>query len=460
MKTKMKKNPEKEGHLITDVRKGSVADELGVVPGDRLLSVDGKTVEDVFDYRFAVSSESVVLNVLKKNGEEWELEIENGSDELGMTFENGLMSDYRSCSNKCIFCFIDQMPEGMRDTLYFKDDDSRLSFLQGNYVTLTNMKKSDIERLIAFRMEPINISVHTTNPDLRCRMLNNRFAGSSLKYIKMLYDAGIEMNGQIVLCKGYNDGNELERTLSDLMSYAPVMKSVSVVPVGLTKFRKGLTELLPFEREDAVSVIRMIDGFRKMAMDRFGIRFVHASDEFYLLAGIPFPEDKDYDGYPQLENGVGMMRLFKTEAEEELKTLSASDGPETVSCVTGLLAYPFLSDLLINKIRPAMPSRKILLYPVRNDFFGERITVAGLLTGQDVVRQLKDKELGDRLLLPQCMFRSGEEVLLDDMTRGDIEKELHVKTVIAGSGGDEFVRILNNGSEKTFRKYRGYEQKE
>lgn len=432
-----------EGHLIAAVEPGSAAEALEIAAGDRLLSVNGKTIEDVFDYRYQIHAERILLLILKQNGEEWELEIENGCEDPGFVFENGLMSDYRSCSNGCIFCFIDQMPKGMRDTLYFKDDDSRLSFLQGNYVTLTNMSEKDIRHIIDYRMEPINISVHTTNPELRRRMLHNRFAGEKLSYIRRLFDAGIEMNGQIVLCKDWNDGAELERTIRDLLAYAPVMQSVSVVPVGLTDYREKLCPLKPILKEDAARTIDMIERFQKEAVERFGIHFIHASDEFYLTAERELPEAERYDGYLQLENGVGMLRLLTEEVDEALEQAAPLGIPETVSSISGMLAAASVG-AEIKKIAVRFPEKKLLFYPLKNHFFGRRITVTGLLTGKDILEGLKGRELGDRLLLPQCIFRSGEEVLLDDMTRAELEERLGVRCVILGSSGADLVNAIND----------------
>ena len=307
----------KHEHIVSDIVPGSIAEELGIRPGDKLLAIDGHEIEDIFDYQFYVEDEEIVLLIEKPDGEQWELEIEKEADEdLGIEFGQGLMDEYRSCYNKCIFCFIDQMPKGMRDTLYFKDDDSRLSFLQGNYVTLTNMSSHDIERIIRYRLEPINISFQTTNPELRCRMLHNRFAGEALKKVDMLYQGGIEMNGQIVLCKGVNDGDELERSIRDLTSYLPLLKSVSVVPVGLTKFRSGLYPLDPFTKEDAREVLDVIHRWQEKIYQEYGIHFIHAGDEWYLLAEEDVPEEERYDGYLQLENGVGMLRLLFNEFTE------------------------------------------------------------------------------------------------------------------------------------------------
>ena len=393
-------------------------------------------------------NESFVIVIKKANGEEWEIEIESGGEDLGLTFENSLMSDYRSCRNKCIFCFIDQMPPGMRETLYFKDDDSRLSFLQGNYITLTNMSDKDIDRIIKFHLAPINISVQTMNPELRCKMLTNRFAGEALQKLDRLYEAGTEMNGQIVLCKGVNDGKELEYTIERLAEYAPHMQSVSVVPVGLSKYRDGLYPLEPFTAEDAVKVIDQIEAWQKRIYPQYGIHFIHASDEWYILAGREFPEEDRYDGYLQLENGVGMMRLLREETMEALQDLAdeCSSDAETgvcreVSIATGKLAAPLLRELCV-EIQKQYPQVKVHIYEIENQFFGERITVSGLITGADLKEQLKDKSLGEELLLPCSMMRSGEEIFLDDVTVDELEKALQIKVRIVKSSGCDFVRAV------------------
>ena len=420
---------------------GSIGEELELEPGDVLLTIDGEEIEDIFDYDYMTDSESFVMTVQKKNGEEWELEIESGGEDLGLTFENGLMSEYRSCRNKCIFCFIDQMPPGMRETLYFKDDDSRLSFLQGNYITLTNMSDRDIDRIIRFHLSPINISVQTMNPELRCRMLNNRFAGEALKKIDRLYEAGTEMNGQIVLCKGVNDGEELRYTIERLAAYAPHMQSVSVVPVGLSKFRDGLYPLEPFTKEDACQVIDLIEEWQKKLYEKHKLHFIHASDEWYILAERELPEESRYDGYIQLENGVGMIRLLYEEFMDALGEKEDDGKAEELSMATGYLPYPYLKRLL-DRMAEVYPGRKIHLYPIRNDFFGEMITVAGLITGQDLVAQLKGKPLGSRLLLPSVMFKSGEEVFLDDMTRTQAEAALQIPINIVKSGGYDLLSAI------------------
>ncbi len=434
----------KHKHIVKEIVPGSIAEELGIEAGDKLISINEKIVEDVFDYHYLTNDEEILVLIEKANGEEWELEIEKDYDEeLGIIFEQGLMDEYRSCRNKCIFCFIDQMPKGMRETLYFKDDDSRLSFLQGNYITLTNMSDHDIERIVTYHLEPINISFHTTNPELRCTMLHNRFAGDALKKVDKLYESGIQMNGQIVLCKGINDGEELERSIRDLAKYLPYLQSVSVVPVGLTKHRDGLYPLEPFSKEDAIQVIELIEKWQQIIYDEYGLHFVHAGDEWYILAEREVPEEGRYDGYLQLENGVGMLRLLINEFEEAYAEISGDERSREISMATGNLAYPYLKKM-IEKLQTKFPNVQVHLYPIRNDFFGERITVSGLITGQDLIAQLKDKPLGDRLLLPCNMLRSGEEVFLDDITITDVKDALQVDIDIVKSSGWDFVETIIN----------------
>ncbi len=405
----------KKGHLIGRVEEDSIAEELNIEPGDKLLKINDQEIKDIFDYQYLVQDEHLEVLIEKADGEEWILDIDKEFDEdLGIEFDNGLMDNYRSCSNKCIFCFIDQMPKGMRDTLYFKDDDSRLSFLQGNYVTLTNMSDSDIDRILKYHLSPINVSFQTTNPELRCKMLGNRFAGEALKKVDRLCapGTGIELNGQIVLCKGVNDGAELERSISDLTKYIPNLQSVSVVPVGLSKYRDGLYPLEPFEKEDACNVIDMIEKWQKKVYDEHGIHFIHASDEWYFLAGREFPEAERYDGYIQYENGVGMMRLLLDEYGEALYALRTGHADELnsikreISLATGRLVYPCIQQI------------------------------------QDIIKQLKGRRLGTTLYLPENLLRSGEDYLLDDVKIGDIEKELDIKIGISKCDGHELAAVL------------------
>ncbi|MGN1171925.1 MAG: DUF512 domain-containing protein [Lachnospiraceae bacterium] len=441
----MEKRKEK-GHRISRVQTGGIGEEMGMEPGDILLSINGEEITDIFDYQYYIQDEYIEVLVRKSSGEEWLLEIDKEYEEdLGVEFENGLMDDYRSCHNKCIFCFIDQMPKGMRDTLYFKDDDSRLSFLQGNYVTLTNMSEHDIERIIRYHLSPINISFQTTNPELRCRMLNNRFAGEALKKVDILYQGGITMNGQIVLCKGVNDGMELERSIRDLTRYIPQLESVSVVPVGLSRYREGLYPLEPFTREDALEVLSIIHEWQDRLYRKHGIHFIHASDEWYALAELPMPEEERYDGYLQLENGVGMLRLLQEEVREAMEKLKERQyrlkRERTVSIATGVLPYPYIRDIA-QQLMDLQPGLTVRVYAIRNDFFGERITVSGLLTGQDIKAQLYGKELGEALLLPQNVLRSGEEVFLDDMTVTELSDALQVPVNIVKSSGYDLIEHL------------------
>ncbi len=471
-----------KGHIVESVLPESIAGELGIERGDRLLGIrtpeertgayteavasEGEEtaeagfmeITDVFDYQYMIQNTYIELLIEKPQGEQWLLEVEKEPDEdLGIAFENGLMDEYRHCRNQCVFCFIDQMPPGMRETLYFKDDDSRLSFLQGNYVTLTNMSDDDMKRICRYRLSPINISFHTMNPELRCRMLNNRFAGEALKKVDILHEAGIRMNGQIVLCKGLNDGKELEYSIEKLMGYIPELESVSVVPVGLTKYREGLYPLEAFTKKDAIRVIDTIEGYQRDCFARYGIHFVHASDEWYILADREMPEEGRYDGYLQLENGVGMLRLLTEEFEDALErqgSSAAQDGKGGVeqdkkpgqcelAIATGWLAYPYLQKMA-DRMMEKYTGLRIYVYPVTNYFFGEKITVSGLLTGQDLLIQLKDKDLGHCLLLPENMLRSGEDIFLDDMRVRDLEKALQVPINIVKSSGYDFVEKIVN----------------
>ena len=441
----------KHTHKITGIADDSIAEELGIEAGDTLVKVNGKYVQDVFDFRFMINDEYVELLIKKQDGEEWELSIEKEyNEDLGIIFEEPLMDAYSSCCNKCIFCFIDQMPPGMRDTLYFKDDDARLSFLQGNYITLTNMKDVDFERIINYHLSPVNISVHTTNTKLRCHMLNNRFAGNILDRLDRLYNAGVTMNSQVVLCKGYNDGEELENTIHDLTKYIPHMESLSVVPVGLTDYRKGLKELVPFEKEDAKKVLSSIHKWQNICLEHFGTRFVYASDEWYILAGLPLPDSESYEGFGQLENGVGMIRSFSDDFYAELNkpdnrkaVCGLSEKKPSFTFVTGILFSDYLCSCL-NDFKEVFPYFDYEVIPIVNDFFGHKITVAGLLTGRDIIAQLKDRQLMDYVVLPDSLLRSGEDVLLDDIHIPDIEKALQKDIHIVKSNGESLVRLVKN----------------
>lgn len=431
-----------KGHRIREVLPGSIAEELDIEPGDVLLAINDCEIKDVFDYHYYVNDEYLVVLIQKPDGEEWELEIEKDYEEdLGIEFEQSLMDEYRSCRNKCMFCFIDQMPPGMRETLYFKDDDARLSFLQGNYITLTNMSDEDLDRIILYKLSPVNISIQTMNPTLRCEMLHNRFAGDALKKVRKLYEAQIEMNSQIVLCKGINDGDELEYSVRELAKMYPYMRSLSVVPVGITKYREGLAPLEKFGREDAQKVLAQLHKLQEEMLERFGTRFVFASDEWYITAGYAIPEEEYYEGYGQIENGVGMVRSLIDEVQGAVAECTGSDVCKEISVATGKLAGPILEQC-VKEINKKYPNITIHVYVIRNDFFGEDITVAGLITGQDLIKQLKDQPLGEYLLLPETMLRSGEDVFLDDYTVGDLKKTLQIPIRIVESDGMSLVNAV------------------
>ncbi len=440
-------NKENANHIIKNVIPGSFANKAGLKPGDELISINGEPVVDIFDYRYNILSKKLDI-VVKRNGEELSVVLFKDSDDSdpGLEFEGGIMDEYRRCKNNCIFCFIDQMPPGMRKTLYFKDDDSRLSFLQGNYVTLTNLSEADVERIIRFRMEPINISFQTTNPELRCKMLNNRFAGESLKIVDRFYENEIVMNGQIVLCKGVNDGEELRRSIEDLMKYLPYLESVSVVPVGLSKYRDGLYPLESFTKEDAIEVIDMVEHYQKITYEQYGLHFIHASDEWYILAGREMPEEERYDGYLQLENGVGMIRLLCDEFDNAFNSFKPSllrklFLKHEATLVTGKLAYPIMkrfADMVMN----SYPKVKIDVVAITNNFFGEKITVSGLLTAQDIIAQLKERGYYKTVMLPNNVLKADEDIFLDDLSLKEFEDSLQVKTCVVKSSGQELLYAM------------------
>lgn len=412
--------------LISGIEEGSIAEECGLHAGDTVISINDNEIIDVLDYRFYMTNEYLTLLVKMQNGEFEEIEIEKDEyEDIGLLFETYLMDKQTSCHNKCIFCFIDQTPKGMRESLYFKDDDARLSFLFGNYITLTNLKQKDIDRIIKLKISPVNISVHTTNPALRCKMMGNRFAGDCLKYIDQIANAGTEINTQLVLCPGINDGEELKRSIEDLSKLFPNIKTISCVPVGVTKFRDGLFPLRPYTKEESCEVIDIIEGYAEEFFKEYGKRFVYASDEFYLTAQRELPPYEYYGEFAQLENGVGLLRLMDTEFNEALEEKEPREINREVSIATGALAYPMISSLA-KKAEEKFKGLKVHTYLIKNYFYGETITVAGLITGGDLKSQLKGKALGEELLLPRVMLRNEGDVFLDDVTPKEIEDELGV----------------------------------
>lgn len=430
---------------IHSVTKHSRAYKKKIKEGDILLSINGEEITDVLDYRFYLANTEVEL-LLSREGKTRRVKIKKEEyDDIGLEFETPLMDKKQTCKNKCIFCFIDQNPKGMRETIYFKDDDSRLSFLHGNYVTLTNMTKKDIERIIKMRISPVNISVHTTNPELRVSMMKNKRAGEVLSYMNDLFDAGISMRGQIVLCKGYNDKEELIRTVKDLSRLYPLMDSVSVVPAGITAYREGLAPLVDFTPEEAREVISAVTLFGDEMKNKNGSRMFYLADEFYLKAGLPIPEEDYYEDYLQIENGVGMLRSFIEEfkcSERDIPDLANTVEKEvTVSVATGVASYGMISDIA-DKIMAVCPKMKINVYKIYNDFFGRSITVSGLLTGRDIYLQLKDKPLGDRLLIPKNALRYGEDVFLCGMPLSELSDKLGVSVAVSENDGYAFLEAL------------------
>lgn len=426
---------------ISGVEKKSPAARAGIKAGDTLIKIGDNEIVDVLDYRFYQNDARLFLTVLRKNGKEKVYRIKKGEyDELGLLFDSYLMDEQHSCRNKCIFCFIDQLPHGMRDTLYFKDDDSRLSFLFGNYITLTNLTEHEIERIIKMHISPVNISVHTTNPELRCRMMNNRFAGEKLEIIKRLDDAGIKINFQLVLVPDYNDGPELEKSLRDLSSYKNA-QCIASVPVGLTKYREGLTEITPFDAETSKKVIEITEKVNKECEERLGVKLCFAADEFYLKAGLPIPSVEHYGDFHQLDNGVGMWSLFEKEAADALDDMEEPICEKRICCATGVAAYPLIK-ATVDKAGNKWHNLKCNVYEIRNDFFGERITVAGLLTGGDIIAQLKGKDIGDILLIPSNMLRFERDLFLDSVSVAEVEKELEVEIKIIEPDGYSFVEAL------------------
>ena len=425
--------------LIRSVDSGSLADMNGIKADDVLLSVNGHEINDVLDYRFYLADREAAL-LIKRGDEQFEVTLKNhGSSEIGLEFDTPLMDKKRCCANKCIFCFIDQNPCGMRDTIYFKDDDSRLSFIHGNYITLTNLFERDVERIIKMRISPVRVSVHTTNPELRCQMMKNKRAGDVLSYLGRFADAGLELNGQIVLCRGINDGDELERSMTDLEKFCPALTSVSIVPAGLTKHRDGLYDLRDFTKEEAGAVIDQVNAFGKKCLEKHGSRIFFCADEFYIKAGREIPSEDYYEDYAQLDNGVGMLRSFEEDFKFELEKFEDLnfDTPRRVSVATGYAAYDMIAGL-VGLIKKDNFDAKV--YRIRNDFYGESVTVSGLLTGQDIAAQLKDKDLGDELLIPANALRYGENVFLDDMTTDELSSRLgNIKITPSGSDGIDFL---------------------
>lgn len=435
---------------ISQVLPNSIGEELDIEKGDVLISINGEKINDIIDYKYLVSDDYINVEIQKPSGEVWDLEIEKDYDEdLGLVFENSIIDEAKSCSNKCIFCFIDQLPKGLRETLYFKDDDSRLSFLQGNFVTLTNMKDEDIERIIKYRISPINVSVQTTNPELRIKMLNNRFAGNIYERLKRLSNAGINMNCQIVLCPGINDGEELVKTSEDLFKLYPSIENVAVVPVGLTKFREGLFDLRLYDKKSALEQIHIVQELQKKYTEKIQSPFIRLSDEFYIVSGTEIPPEEHYGEYEQLEDGIGMTRLFRENIRSSAKFI-APEVSASVTIITGTLAYEEIKKAA-ELIHEKNNNVNINVIGIRNKFFGETITVAGLITAADIIGQTSGITLGEYVIIPDNMLRrdyelktSDEKVFLDNMTVEELQIKLNTKIIACNFTGDNLIDIINN----------------
>lgn len=436
-------------NIIEEVAKGSIAEELEILPGDILLSVNETEVKDIIDYKFLITDELIVVEILKQDGEVWEFEIEKEFDEdLGIIFTNPLIDKARSCQNKCVFCFIDQLPPNMRETLYFKDDDSRLSLLQGNFITLTNMSEEEINRIIQYRISPINISVHTTNPELRIKMLKNKNAGKVYDILKRFHEVRLEVNCQIVLVPGINDGEELKRTLNDLHKLYPTVESVAVVPIGITKYREKLEQVSPYNKILAEELLDDLDIMQDNFLNNLGTRFVFPSDEFFAVSKRELPSLNDYEGFPQLENGVGLMKSFEYEIEEELEKEDHTKViNKNIIIATGTLAYEFMLGIS-KKIMNKYKGLNLTVIPIENNFFGNTITVSGLVTANDLISQLENVNT-DAIIIPQSMLRGeGDNVFLDNLTIEEVSERLKTNILISPVEGKKFIDIINLGVSK------------
>lgn len=437
----MEVNVKNTNNVISKVYKDSIADELGIEVGDLLISINGEPIHDIIEYRFLLSDEYLEVEIQKQNREVYIYEIEKDyDDDLGIEFTNPIIDKAKSCRNKCVFCFIDQLPKGMRETLYFKDDDSRLSFLQGNFVTLTNMSEEDINNIIKYRISPINISVHTTNPELRKTMIKNKFAGNLYSIMERLAEAQIQMNCQIVLCPGYNDKEELERTVSDLTKLYPYVNSAAAVPVGITKHREHLPNLEIFNEKTAGETIDQVDKLQKKYLKALGTRFIFLSDEFYIMANRKLLDYDEYEGFIQFENGVGMISKFEREIKDYLENLSEDHKSKIkkVSIATGHSAYEFMCEMA-KCIMEKCPNVQIDVYKIINNFFGDTITVSGLVTATDIIDQLKDKNLGETLYIPRSMLKADEEIFLDNITLENLSDIMGLEVVPCLNEGKDFI---------------------
>ncbi len=433
--------------IIKDVEKGSASYKARIKPGDTLVSLNGNVIMDVLDYRFYQNDNNLIVKIINSKSKIKNIKIKKGEfDELGLVFDTYLMDEKRSCKNKCVFCFIDQLPKGLRDSLYFKDDDSRLSFLFGNYITLTNITEHEIERIINMHISPINISVHTTNPELRVKMMNNKNAGHALDIMSRFNQAGIKMHSQLVLCPGYNDCDELRHTLNDLLCLEN-MECVAAVPVGITKFREGLADISPFNKKTANDVLDIIDEYAQKSIEKYQERRFFASDEFYILSEKPMPEADFYGDFLLLENGVGLWSLLKSEVESALQDFDKINLNRSITMVTGEAAYPLLCEIA-RLCQEKANGLRCNVVAIKNEFFGEKITVAGLITATDIYNQLKDKNLGDTLLIPSTMLRAERDMFLDSITVQELSNKLNTHITVTDTDGYSLVNSILKTEEE------------
>ncbi len=429
--------------VIKNILSGSIASEAQIEIQDKILSINNEKILDIFDYKFQISNTELLIQLEKSDGEIWEIEIEKDEyEDLGVEFENTILDNSKKCKNKCIFCFIDQLPKGMRKTLYFKDDDFRLSFLMGNYVTLTNVSDKDLDRIIKYKMSPINVSVHTTDPDLRVKMLRNNTAHDVLSKIKKLISCGIKVNCQIVLLRDINDNDALNKTIEDLLVFYPQLNSISVVPVGLTKYRNNLPDLKAFDKESSLEVIDQIEKWQNEFLESHGSRVVYIADEFYTLAEKDIPLAPVYEDFPQIENGVGLISMFRQEFVDYLEKIDYDfNVNRNISIATGVSSFKYINEL-VELFQSKFENIKVNVYKIKNEFFGENITVTGLITGRDLIEQLKGKELGTELLICKCMLKFEERLFLDNYTVSKVEDELDVMICTVDNDGRKFVKDL------------------
>jgi len=429
-------------HIIKGIKPNSIASEFDIEVGDKLIYINETEINDILDYKYLIYDEFIIITIEKKNGEEWDIEIyKEENEDIGLIFEEELMDKPRNCANKCIFCFMDQLPPNVRDTLVFKDDDFRLSFMTGNYVTFTNSSFRDLDRIINYHLSPINVSVHSTTPEVREMMLNNKNAGKIMDYIEYLTKSGIYINAQIVLCPGINDEKILDKTIEDLSKFYPYVQCIAIVPVGIGKYRENLYKLTPFNKETAKNAIEQVEKWQKTLKKKYGSRIVYIADEMYVLAEKDIPSYTSYEDFAQLEDGIGMMAKMEHEFNKKYLRLKEKELSKTISIATGKCAYKFIKSLT-DRLEIKFKGLKINVYAIENNFFGPLITVSGLIVGKDIINQLKNKDLGEYLLINYSAIKDDEDIFLDNTTIEEVEKALNIKIKITDGTGEDFIKKI------------------